>query len=100
LLPELSYTEIDGYKNSTKNLPEFEMYAIFLFNPGCEMCQAEAEDISGNTEELANCCFLFLTPDSLTRIETFIKDYQLYEKENVFYGQVFNFRKLCLPCLQ
>ena len=81
--PEFSYTEVDGYKNSTKNLPQLNGYAVILFNPGCEACQAEAQDISDNQDLLENCCLLFLSPDSLHRIERFIKRYQLNENENV-----------------
>ena len=87
-LPEFTFTEVDGYKNSTKNLPQFNGYAIVLFNPGCEACRMEALDISDNQDLLENCCMLFLSPDSLHRIERFIEGYQLNEKENVFYGQI------------
>lgn len=87
-LPKFSYTEVYGKENSTSNLPQADGYAVILFNPGCEACQSEAEDIADNTELLENFCFLFLSPDSLCRIETFMMNYQLYEKENVFYGQV------------
>lgn len=88
ILPEFSYTEVYGQETSTSSLPLFDGYAIILFNPGCEACQLEAQDISDNLELLENYCLLFLSPDSLHRIETFIMDYQLYEKGNVFYGQV------------
>ena len=88
VLPEFSYTEVYGKKNSTKNLPELEGYAVILFNPGCKACQAEAQNISDNFEILENYCLLFLSPDSLRKIEVFMLDYQLNEKGNIFYGQV------------
>lgn len=88
VLPAFSYTEVYGQENSTMNLPDLEGYAVILFNPGCEACQAEAQDISDNLELLENYCLLFLSPDSLRKIEAFMMDYQLYEKGNVFYGQV------------
>lgn len=88
ILSEFSYTGVYGQKYSTKSLPKADGYAIILFNPGCEACQMEAQDISDNFELLENYCLLFLSPDSLHKIETFMMDYQLYEKGNVFYGQV------------
>lgn len=87
-LPEFFYTEIDGYKNTTTNLPQAEGYAIFIFNPGCEACQMEAKDISDNIELFDDNCLLFLSPDSLSRIKSFMIDCQLYEKENVLFGNV------------
>lgn len=87
-MPEFSYTVVYGQETSTRYLPSFDGYAIILFNPGCEACQHEAKDLSDNIDLIENFCLLFLSPDSLHRIETFIMDYQLYEKGNVFYGQV------------
>ncbi len=87
-LPEFSYKEVDGYKNTTINLPQVEGYAIFIFNPGCEACQMEAKDISDNIELFDDNCLLFLSPDSLSRIKSFMIDCQLYEKENVLFGNV------------
>lgn len=87
-LPEFSYKEVDGYKNNTINLPQVEGYAIFIFNPCCEACQMEAKDISDNIELFDDNCLLFLSPDSLSRIKSFMIDCQLYEKENVLFGNV------------
>jgi peroxiredoxin len=88
IMPEFTYTEVYGRETSTSTLPLFDGFAIILFNPGCEVCHLEAQDISDNLELLENYYLLFLSPDSLHRIETFIIDYQLNEKGNVFYGQV------------
>jgi len=87
-LPEFSYTEVDGFKNTTTNLSQAEGYAIFIFNPGCEACQMEAKDLLNNIELFDDNCLLFLSPDSLSRIKSFMIDYQLYEKENVLFGNV------------
>jgi len=87
-LPEFSYTEIEGYKNSTKNLPQLDGYVVFLFNPGCEVCHKEAENISVNLDLFQNRCIVFLSPDSLNRIKSFVYKYHLHENENVFYGQI------------
>lgn len=87
-LPEFFYTEVDGYINATTNLSQAEGYAIFIFNPGCEACQMEAKDISDNIELFDDNCLLFLSPDSLSRIESFMIENQLHERENVLYGQV------------
>lgn len=88
LLPEFSYIEVYGGKKSTINLPHLDGYAVILFNPSCEACQMEAQDISNNIKSLGNYCLLFLSPDSLRKIEAFMIDYQLYDKENVLYGQI------------
>ena len=88
IMPNISYTEVYGQQTSTNSIPLFDGYALILFNPGCEACHSEAQEISSNLKKLENYCLLFLSPDSLQRIEAFIMEYQLYEKDNIFYGQV------------
>lgn len=88
ILKDFTYTDVDGHTNMTKNLPQHDGYIIFLFNPGCEVCHKEAEDISVNLDHFRNCCILYLSPDSLNRIKSFVYKYHLHENENVFYGQI------------
>jgi len=87
-LTDFTCIEIDGQINSTKNLPNYNGYALILFNPGCEMCQEEVEDFSNNSELFQDYCLLFLSPDSLNRIADFVKKYQIFQTDNVFYGYV------------
>lgn len=86
--PEFSFKEIDGYINSTKNLPTSEKYVILIFNPGCKGCQAEAEIILNNINSFDETTLLFLSPDSISRIEDFMIEQSLYGKDNIYYGQV------------
>ena len=88
VLKDFTYKEVDGYNNTTKNLPQHDGYIIFLFNPDCEVCHKEAENISVNLDLFRNCCMLYLSPDSLNRIKSFVYKYHLHENENVFYGQI------------
>ncbi len=88
ILKDFTYTDVDGHINMTKNLPQHEAYIIFLFNPGCEVCHKEAENVSANIDQFRNYCILYLSPDSLNRIKSFVYKYHLHENENVFYGQM------------
>lgn len=87
-LPDFSYLDVNENMDATANLPDLSGYVIILFHPGCEACHIEAREISENREELKNYGFLFLSPDSLHKINGFIMKYQLHVMDNVFYGQV------------
>jgi len=87
-LTDFTYIEIDGQINSTKNLRNYNGYALILFNPGCDICQEEVKDFSNNSELFQDYCLLFLSPDSLNRIADFVKKYQIFQTDNVFYGYV------------
>ncbi len=87
-LPEFSFIDVNGTWNKTTYLPELNGYVVILFNPGCEACHIEAKEISENRGDLQNYTFLFLSPDSLSKIKSFIMKYHLHVMDNVFYGQV------------
>jgi peroxiredoxin len=87
-LPDFSFTEIDGYVNSTKILPSYDGYMIIMFINDCEACNAHAKLFAENLKSLENFYLLFLSPDSLETIKSFIIKNQLYDKENVNYGHI------------
>lgn len=87
-LPEISFEEIDGYINSTRNLPTSERYAIILFSSGCKGCQNAADIILNNISSFDETTLIFLSPESLNRIEHFMINQSLNGKDNIYFGHI------------
>jgi len=64
---------------------------IMFFDPGCEHCKHETEDIVKNMDKLSDVQIVMVSYKSLTEIKAFIQTYGLDKFKNIIVGQDFNF---------
>lgn len=61
--------------SATKN----KAVIVFYFDPSCDHCQKETEDILANKDIFKNMNFYFISLDSMRRIRSFVDHYKLKE---------------------
>jgi peroxiredoxin len=59
---------------------------LILFQPDCDHCQHEAEDIEANLDLFANYTLYFVTSATTQEVKKFATDYKLNDKPNVLFG--------------
>lgn len=76
-MPRFTYYTLEGHKFSNKNLDEDKNYLFVYFNPLCELCRNETEQIIENLDYLNDVQVLMVSPTDRKEIEQFVKDYKL-----------------------
>lgn len=83
-LPALQLLLSDSATKYTKeNIPKKKAVMIMLFNPECEHCQHEAEQIVANKEDFRNIHIIMATTYPIYRMKEFAEKYGLAQMENV-----------------
>lgn len=84
-LPKISLTTLDGKKIATENLLGHAVILI-LFQPDCDHCQREAEEIKKNIKSFEGYQLYFVSADSAEQVAKFASDYKLSEESNVSFA--------------
>jgi thioredoxin-related protein len=81
LLPDSS-----GYY-AKENLPKKMPVMLMLFNPACDHCRQETEDLVKNIEKFKDIQIVMATNVPLKEIRTFIEEYKLAQYKNIVVTQ-------------
>ena len=68
------------------DLPQNKPVLIILFDPNCEHCQRETEEILKNIDSLSNIQIVMATNASFADLKKFYQSYQLNRVENIVAG--------------
>jgi peroxiredoxin len=83
-LPVMTISLPDGKTIDAKTLEGKNI--LILFQPDCDHCQHEAEDIRENLAAFADYTLYFISSASMADIEKFAADYKLADNRNVVFG--------------
>lgn len=70
-----------------EKLPKKSPVLLILFNPDCDHCQHETEDITKRIEEFSKIQIIMATPASIPMMKAFIDKYNLTKFKNIVVGQ-------------
>jgi peroxiredoxin len=83
-LPNMLITTLD---NAQVNLQSIKGNTILiLFQPDCDHCQREAEEIREYIDSFKDYNLYFISADQMPAIEKFAKDYGLLGHANIYFG--------------
>lgn len=80
-LPQMKVTTSDHSTVDLHNVTGKTM--LILFQPDCDHCQREAQEIRKHLDEFSEYALYFISADQLPAIEQFGKDYDLLGHKNV-----------------
>jgi thiol-disulfide isomerase/thioredoxin len=83
-LPAMSITLLDGTTVDARELKGKNI--LVLFQPDCDHCQHEAEQIKTNLESFKEYAMYFVSSAPQAEIEKFAIDYQLKDIANIYFG--------------
>jgi thioredoxin-related protein len=87
-VPPLKILKVDSLTYFTKdNLKKNKPSIIIVFNPGCEHCKHETEEIIKNINDFKNMQIVMTTPQSFTEMKGFYKEYNLAKYPNIIVGR-------------
>lgn len=95
-LPAFTYFTLDGEKFTDKSLNVDSRLMIVYFNPMCEVCQEETEEIIQNIDYFKGIQIVMISPNTREEIVQFSKDFNLdkysqiimlHDPEDLFYKQ-------------
>ncbi|MBX9851522.1 MAG: peroxiredoxin family protein [Cytophagaceae bacterium] len=104
-LPEFSYQTLDGKKFTNQDLKVNSRLMIVYFNPLCDVCKKETQEILGSIDYFKDIQIVMISPNGKEEIEGFVKQYNLaahsqitvlHDAEDRFYKQ---FQALGYPSL-
>lgn len=93
-MPKFTYYTLSGKRFSNGDLVSNKNYLFVYFNPLCELCKEEVEDILENIQALEEVQIVLVSPSQLSEIELFeehlkLNDYKqvtvLHDAEDRFY---------------
>jgi peroxiredoxin len=84
-LPSFTMTLINGEQVMSNSLAG--RVILIFYNPGCDHCQREAEDIRKNLSLFADYSLYFIAASPVETIKQFAKDYDLATQSNVVFAQ-------------
>ena len=83
-LPDMPLLTTEGTQVNARTLTG--KVVLVLFQPDCDHCQREAEEIHRHLEDFADYSVYFITYAPLQDIQQFAKDYQLSDQDNIFFA--------------
>jgi peroxiredoxin len=83
-LPDMQITLVDGNVVDLKTLKSKTV--VVLFQPDCDHCQHEAEEIKANLDRFKNQTMFFVSSSPADQIVKFSKDYKLSDQSNIYFG--------------
>lgn len=81
-IPSFSVKNINGNSVTNNSLPEGNKILVY-FNPDCEYCQAEMNELSKINEKHQDINWIMFTDKPLNEIKKFAKKYKLDKAENI-----------------
>jgi len=86
-VPPFKLLQVDSSSYFTKaDLEKKKPVLIILFDPECEHCQHETEQIIKNMDELKKIQIVMATNASFEKLKTFYEKYDLQKFENIHAG--------------
>ncbi len=76
---------------NTGQIPAGEPVVFMFFDPDCEHCQKETEDLLHNMNALQNVRFYFFTVEPFDRLKVFYHHYKLGDYPNIILGRDYSF---------
>jgi thiol-disulfide isomerase/thioredoxin len=87
-VPQMKILKVDSATYFTTNdLKKNKASIIMIFNPGCEHCKHETEEIIKNIGDFKNIQIVMTTPQSFTEMKEFYKEYKLGNYPNITVGR-------------
>jgi peroxiredoxin len=83
-LPDMQITLLNGNVVDLKTLKSKTV--VVLFQPDCDHCQHEAEEIKTNLDRFKNQTLYFVSSSPVDQIAKFSKDYKLSDQSNIYFG--------------
>jgi thiol-disulfide isomerase/thioredoxin len=83
-LPTMPITFLDGTTVNAHDLKGKNI--LILFQPDCDHCQHEAEQLQQNLESFKEYSLYFISAASQAEIEKFATDYKLKGHANIYFG--------------
>ncbi len=83
-LPNMVITTSDNIQINTRSLKGNTI--LILFQPDCDHCQREAEEIRRYIDSFKDYQLYFISADQMLAIEKFAKDYDLLGHANIYFG--------------
>jgi thiol-disulfide isomerase/thioredoxin len=91
-VPPFKLLKIDSSSYFTKNdLKKNKPVLIILFNPDCDHCKHETEEIIKNMDQLKNVQIIMSTNMPFDMMKSFYEKYSLQKFENIIVGQDFQY---------
>jgi len=81
-IPAFSVKDINGNSVTNNTLPEANKILVY-FNPDCEYCQAEMDELSKINENHQDINWIMFTDKPLIEIKKFAEKYRLDKAENI-----------------
>jgi len=87
-VPPLKILKVDSVTYFTKdNLSKKKPTIVMVFNPGCEHCKHETEEIIKNIDSLKNIQIVMATIMSFDLMKSFDEKYELQRFQNIVVGK-------------
>jgi thioredoxin-related protein len=91
-IPPFNLLKVDSISHFTKDdLKKNKPVLIILFNPDCDHCKHETEEIIKNIDELKDIQIIMSTNMPFDMMKTFYEKYDLEKFENIIVGRDFQF---------
>jgi thioredoxin-related protein len=91
-IPPIKLLKVDSSSLFTKNdLKKNKPVLIILFNPDCDHCKHETEEILKNIDQLKNVQIVMATNMSFEMLKSFYEKYDLQRFENITVGLDFQY---------
>ncbi|HEY0299143.1 MAG TPA: thioredoxin fold domain-containing protein [Arachidicoccus sp.] len=85
-MPHFLLLREDSSWMNTAQLPKHTPVVFIFFNPDCEHCQHEAQELVKNIDKLKNIYFVWTTyQPAFTEIDDFAKQYHLADYKNMHF---------------
>lgn len=81
-IPAFSVKDINGNSVTQNDIPEGNKVLVY-FNPECEYCQMEMEELSQINEKHKDINWIMFTDKSLKEIKQFAQKYNLDKEDNI-----------------
>ncbi|WDT68239.1 peroxiredoxin family protein [Cloacibacterium sp. TD35] len=81
-IPTFSVKDINGVTITNKNLQEGNKLLVY-FNPECEYCQAEMQELSSINNKHLDMQWIMFSSQSIAEIKNFATKYNLQNAENI-----------------
>jgi peroxiredoxin len=82
-LPDFAYVTLDGNKFTKADLKPNAQLLIVYFNPSCEICQKEAQDIVDNISFFSDIQIVMISPNAKDELIKFREDFNLSQHKQI-----------------
>ncbi|WMJ74729.1 TlpA disulfide reductase family protein [Cytophagaceae bacterium ABcell3] len=82
-MPSFTYTTLEGEEFSKRDLKEGKRYMIVYFNPFCDICLDETQEIIENRHLLDNVQVIMVSPNEKKDVNAFVNSFKLDKYEEI-----------------